>query len=219
MRKAFFCAIILISINSFGQDKTYVIDLEKRNKAIEFTNLASKKIENKEFLIATNLLVKSIKTDPILRQNYDMLYKSVVSSNNNSDSILNLFLNAKTIFIEDDEICFYIGESYRLKNDLNSAINEYTSAIKYSNDIPDKSFFFNYFYLNRASAYLKLKNYDLAEKDYNIVLKQDTDNSAALINRGICKYYLGKKDEAKNDWKQAYKLGNATAATYLNKLK
>lgn len=219
MKKTFFYIIILISINSFSQEKTYVIDLDERNKAIEYTNLARKKIENNEFQNATNLLVKSIKIDSILRQNYDMLYKSVISSKNNSDSILNIFLKAKMIFLEDDEICFYTGEIYRLKNDLNSAIYEYSLAIKYNNVIQEKSYYLNYFYLNRASSYLKLKNYEIAEKDYDIVLKLDTENSLALINRGICYLNLGKKDKAKNDWLQAYKLGNETAATYINKLK
>lgn len=219
MKKTFFYFILLISMNLFSQEKIYVIDLEKRNKAIEFANIARKKIENKEFQDATNLLVKSIKTDSILRENYDLLYKSVISSKNNSDSILNIFLKAKMIFLEDDEICFYTGEIYRLKNDLNSAIYEYSLAIKYSNDIPEKSFYLNYFYIGRATSYLKLKKYEVAEKDFNIVLERNPENSLALINRGICNYYLGKKDKAKNDWLQAYKLGNETAATYLNKLK
>ena len=219
MKKTVFFILILFSIQAFCQEKIFIVDVANRNNAIELTNLARKKFENKEYQNATDLVIKSIKTDSVFRQNYDLLYKSVVTSKNSSDSILNIFLRAKEIFEEDDEICYYTGEIYRMRDDLNAAVNEYTLAIHYSSIIPEKSFFFNYFYLNRASSYLKQKKYDLAEKDFSFVLSQDAVNTTALINRGICNYYLGKKDKAKNDWIEANKLGDATALSYLKKLK
>jgi len=219
MKNTLLVITVMVSLQVFGQEKTYVVDLESRNKAIELTNLAGKKIENKEFEQATALLVESIKTDSLLRQNFDMLYKSVISSNNNSDTILNIFVKSKKIFEEDDDICFYTGEIYRIKNELKPAVNEYSLAIKYSNSIPEKSFYYKYYFLQRATASLKLKDYETAEKDFTFFLKSDSENTTALINRGICYMNMGKKAEAKNDWLKAKELGNEVAASYLLRIK
>ncbi len=219
MKNTLLAISVMASFQIFSQEKTYIVDLEVRNRAIELTNLAGKKIENKEFEQATALLVESIKTDSLLRQNFDMLYKSVISTNNNSDSILNIFVKSKKIFEEDDDICFYTGEIYRIKNDLKQAINEYSSAIKYSNSFPEKSFYYKYYFLQRATASLKLKDYEAAEKDFTVFLHSDSENTTALINRGICYMNMGKKAEAKNDWLKAKELGNEVAASYLLRIK
>jgi len=219
MKNTFLVILALITFHAFSQEKTYIVDLEVRNKAIELTNLAGKKIENKEYQQATALLVKSIKTDSLLRQNFDLLYKSAISTNNNSDSILNIFVKSKRIFEEDDDICFYTGEIFRIKNDLKSAVNEYSQAIKLSSKIPEKSFYYKYYFLQRATAGLKLKDYESAEKDFSIFIGLDPENTTALLNRGICYFGMGKKTEAKNDWLKAKELGSEVAASYLLKIK
>ena len=88
MKKTVFLVLILFSIQAFSQEKIFIVDVANRNNAIELTNLARKKFENKEYQNATDLVIKSIKTDSVFRQNYDLLYKSVVTSKNSSDSIL-----------------------------------------------------------------------------------------------------------------------------------
>jgi len=219
MRNVFLLVFILNSITLFCQKKPVVVDMEVRNAAIRIANNAGSEIKNGNFGNATKLLVQSIRLDSLLRENYDMLYKSAVSSNNCSDSILRIFSNSRRIYNEDDELFFYTGEIFRLRNDLQSAINEYTLAIKYSLLSSQKSFYLRFYYLNRADSYFKLKKYNEAEKDYSASLIMKPDNAATLINRGICYYYSGKKEEAEKDWMQANKLGSPVAASYLKRLK
>jgi len=216
--KILFVLIILFSLQLNAKDKAYRISVKNRNLAIELTNKARTHIKNNEPAKATSLIFKAIAVDSIFSNSYELLYKAITMTNNTSDSVLNTFSKAKRIFDEDDEVCFYKGEVYRMREDFPNAIKEYSSAIEFSKNIPEKSFYYNYFFLYRATCSLKLKNYSGALNDYNSVLLLEPTNSNAFVNRGICYKNLRKIDLAKADMTRAAELGNTTAMTYLQKM-
>ena len=210
--------VLLLSINVSGKDKAYRISVKNRNLAIELTNKARTLLKNNDAAKATPLIFKAIAIDSIFPNSYELLYKAITISENTSDSVLHNFTKAKRIFDEDDEVCFYKGEVYRMREDFVNAINEYSSAIEFSKNIPEKSFYYNYFFLYRATCNLKLKNYSIALTDYNTILLLEPQNSNAYVNRGICYKNTGKIELAKADMKRAAELGNTIATTYLQKL-
>lgn len=123
----------------------------------------------------------------------------------------------KRIFQENDELNFYCGELYRLNNNYEKAIIEYTNAMKYAKTYGEDFYLVPYYYLNRGNIYLKEGKLKLALNDYNYLLKLDSTSSSGLTNRGIAMYKLGYKDKACHDWKKASENGFAVANNYYQK--
>jgi len=111
------------------KEKIYNISIEERNAAIELVNKATIKI-NKGLVNESFLLInEAIKTDSTLHNSYDLLYRACLTDANYSNTAIENFFTAKRIFDLDDEICFYIAELYRFRNEHKKAIDEYSKAI------------------------------------------------------------------------------------------
>jgi len=94
---------------------------------------------------------------------------------------------------------FNKGETFRVKNEWESAIHEYTEAIKYDPNYIDA-------YHNRGYSYLNIPNYDSAIADCNEVLRINPQYPAAYLNRGTAYYDKENYDQALADYNEAVKL-------------
>ena len=217
--KTIICTLFLMySLTLVCQNKVFTIDVENRNEAIKLNNSATKMINENKYQEATSILIKSVKKDSLLRENYVALFKVAVMSKNTSDSILNCLKKGQRIYNDDDEVCFFIGEIYRLKGQYKEAVNEYNSAIELSKEIPEKSFYYTDFFKSRAFCYSKIKNYTQAILDYNFVLTRKPNDDKSFLNRGICYSNSGKKSNALIDFKKALELGNQDAVPLIKTL-
>ena len=213
MRKLCLFLILLLPIGkiTLGQ-----VELKAINKPIDLLNDANNDIENGNYEQAVQKLIASIRLQPKIRDAY--LSLNTACSHTNQTAILKSYLQkAKTIFEEDDEICYYLGNIYQNENNLAKAIQEYTLAIKYSKKNGEDYELVYAYYQNRASCYLKLNEFAKAIPDFNYALKLNQENETIYVNRGIAYYKTGKRTEACQDWRKASKLGNSSASVYLRK--
>ena len=71
--------------------------------------------------------------------------------------------------------------------------------------------------MNRALAYMYLKNYKAALDDYSKVLEIDAYNAEAFLKRGVAHQYMEDIPAACEDWKKAEELGSEKARPYMDK--
>lgn len=186
------------------------------NQPIDLLNNANKDLENGDYEEAVQKLIASIRLNPNLRDAYLSLNTACLYTN--QTSILKAYLiKAKSIFKEDDEICYYLGNIYQNENNLTKAIQEYSEAIKYSKINGENYELVYAYYQNRASCYLKTNQFAKAIPDFNYALKLNANNGASYANRGIAYYRTGKRTEACKDWRKAVELGVSSASTYVKR--
>ncbi len=124
---------------------------------------------------------------------------------------------AKSIFSDDDEILYYTANTYLKLEMIDSAIENYSSAIKYSL-INGEDFSLVYaYYLNRGLCYNIQKKYQLALKDFNYSVKLNKNAGAIYANRAFSYFQLMRMDEACADWKLARLLEEKTVDEYIFK--
>jgi len=171
---------------------TYVVQVEDREKTVALTNEAISKINENALDTAIVYLIKAITIDSTYHPSYVELYKACLQKKDFSQVAISYLLKAKRIFIEDDEIPFYLGEIYRMGNDIENAIFEYTQAIDISKTNGEEFYLVHFYHFNRGNCFAKINSLDLAINDYTYALKLKPDFSAAMTNRGIC--YFNKKE-------------------------
>lgn len=211
-RFSLFLLVLLASVQiSHGQ-----IEVGQINKPVELLNYANADIENGNYESAVQKLIAAARLEPKIREIYLSL-NTACSYTNQTDILKQYLIKAKTIFEEDDEICYYLGNIYQHENNLTQAIQEYTLAIQYAQKNGEDYELVYAYYQNRASCYLKRNECAKAIPDFNYALKLNPDNGAIYTNRGIAYYKTGKRTEACKDWRKAQSLGEKTAATYLKR--
>jgi len=195
----------------------YSITEEGRNNTIELTDGARVLIQEKKANQAVAQLLEAIRIDSVFREAYLVLYQAGALNTENTVKVISGLEKGLRIFQEDDELHFYCGELHRLNSDLEKALIEYNYAILYAKANGEDFYLVPYYYFNRGNCYLKMKNEQLAMEDYNYSLKLKPDFSAALMNRGVCFFKIGKKSEACQDWKNALDQGYEQAKSYYEK--
>ncbi|MDD4971739.1 MAG: hypothetical protein PHT07_20115 [Paludibacter sp.] len=206
-------------LNVIGQQKKiYNISFEESERSISFANQAIKCLSNGHGRESLPFIIKAIQSDSTMHKSYELLYKACLLDKEYPDSILQNFYIAKRIHEQDDEICFYLAELYRLKKEFNKSIPEFTNAIELSKKAEEKSILIVQYYSGRAYCYLKTNRISEAIADYSIYLEQKPDDDIILTNRGVCYQKLGKKQLAIADWEKASKLGNTIAKTYFKNI-
>lgn len=198
----------------YGQ-RDYEVDIDIRNGAIELNEVAKEDLKNGNVGVAIDHILKSISKDSLLRPSYLLLYEAWLADKSYTDTVTYAIRKAKRIFTDDDELCFYNAEIYRDKYMLPEAIVEYTNAINFAKRNGEDFYLVQYYYFNRGNCFFNMEMYDGALADYNYTLKLKSDFAAALNNRGMCLYMVGKKDEACKDWKHALMLGYNHSEKYL----
>ena len=201
----------IVTKGSFGQ-----IDVREINKPIELLNEANEDIKDGKYKEAVPKLLAAAKLNPKLRDIYISLTQACPQTN--QISILKEYLKrAQSIFIEDDEICYYLGNVYQIENRFAEAIREYTSAIKYAKKNGEEFGLTYAYYLNRGNCYLKRSEFQKAIQDYTYSLSLNDKSGALYANRGIAYFKTGKRTEACRDWKKAKTLGVTSVGQYLNR--
>ncbi|WP_321280663.1 hypothetical protein [Marinifilum fragile] len=198
--------IVFITTVTFAQKRD--VTGAERNLAIDIGNKAIEKIQNQEYKAAFPLIKQTIQLDSTLRKPYLYLYTIASKCEEYRDSSLCLLNKAYSLFQEDDEICYYIGEIYRMKGELNKAFLEYSKAISYSKKNGEELYLVPHYYFNRASISLQKKRLSSAVIDYSYAIKLKPGYTAAYVNRGICWFQMGRKEDACTDWKSGMDLGS-----------
>lgn len=88
------------------------------------------------------------------------------------------------------------GVFYQDRNDFEQAKDEYVNAI-----IKDRNFLNSYY--NLGYIYMQQDSLEKAFRQYDILTKLDPQDPEAYFNRGLCYELMGKKEEARIDYKQA----------------
>ena len=73
------------------------------------------------------------------------------------------------------------------------------------------------FYRSRGIIYLQSETYQFAIDDFNRAIDLDRTLCDIYLHRGLAKYMLGKKEDAKRDWNTAVKNRVYKANDYLEK--
>ncbi|MDE5833634.1 MAG: YcaO-like family protein [Desulfovibrio sp.] len=94
---------------------------------------------------------------------------------------------------------FYAGYSLTRQDDWRMALPWLSRATA---DCPQSKDYWNLL----GAALYKLKNYERAEECFNRALKIDKGSAIDLANRGVCRLYLGRPDEATKDLEIALSL-------------
>ena len=215
LKKTILLSFLLIHMSGYCQN--YIVSVEDRNKAIDLTNKAVESIKEKKVEDAVSSLSMAISIDSTFRPAYLRLYEACMKDNSHFDVLISNLKKAKRLFWDDDELCFYLGEVYRKKNDLSNAILEYSAAVSKVSQKEERSNLVPNYYFNRGVCYLKQEMIDAALLDFNSAIELKPDYTYALLNRGICAMKKGRKDEACSDWGKAFELGFSLAKEYMDR--
>ncbi|WP_299253251.1 PrsW family glutamic-type intramembrane protease [uncultured Cytophaga sp.] len=83
--------------------------------------------------------------------------------------------------------------------------------------LADKNHQSKYAYMKIADLYMEQKQYNEAYLYYDKLITKKDFYSEALMKRGLCNYYLNKKEAACVDLETAHSYGSPNAIEYLNK--
>jgi len=175
-----------------------------------------KKIEEESPVEAITLLTKAIAIDSTYRNSYLGLYKAYTMNKDYSETAISNIKKANRIFKEDDELHFYLGELYRMNNNLMEALYEYNAAIQYSKKNGEDFFLVYFYYTNRGICFMRLEMYDSAIADFNKALTLEPNSAVIRVNRGTCLNKKGDRINACIDWKYAVENGIPSAVKYVD---
>ena len=209
-----FLLILAFHTHSFSQ-KIFDIDGETRANSIDVNNAAVTMINDGNYATAFKILAPVIERDPSFHAAYMNLYRAGSNLPDKTQDVVETLRVGLTIFEEDDEMAYYLGNILQKANRLDEAIKAYTDAISYSKKNGEDFPLVWAYHFNRGNCYLKLNHYAKAIPDYDYALRLSPDNPSVLTNRGFCLYKTSKRIEACADWKKALDLGNTQTSKYL----
>lgn len=213
MRRVTFLLMALIAVTKIASGQ---VDMGAVNRPIELLNEANADIENGNYKDAVQKLIAANRLNPKLREVYSSL--NTACTHTNQISLLKEYLiKGKTIFEEDDELCYYLGNIYQNQQNFAAAIKEYSLAIQYSKKNGEDYELVYAYYLNRGNCYLKQREFEKAIPDYTYSLKLNKESGAIYANRGIAYFSTGKRKEACADWRKAKSLGVTSVNAYINR--
>lgn len=209
----FWICIIMFYFPVLGNAQINFLD---HNKAVLDFEQAKLFMEDENYEDAIPYLKSSIGFDSTLRASYMLIYEAGYVSGN-TELARNYLEKAKTIFLEDDEVIYYLAKVYQKEKNYLAALGEFTLAIKYSKiNGEDLPIIYDY-YASRGVCYLKQKKYGEALNDFDYALKLNEVEGSIYVNRGYALYKLEQKDKACQSWETAFELGHTYVQTYLDK--
>lgn len=215
MKFVFSCLLFLVvCVSSFSQ-KIFDVDGETRANSIEVNNAAITMISDGNYSTAFKVLVTVIEQDPSFHSAYLNLYRAGSNLPDKTDAVVETLRVGLTIFEEDDEMAYYLGNILQKSNRLPEAIMAYSDAIAFSKKNGEDFPLVWAYHFNRGNCYLKSNQHAKAIPDYDYALKLSPDNADVLTNRGFCFYKTNNRNAACADWSEALKLGNEQTTKYL----
>jgi len=191
------------------------IDTDNHNLAVDLIYKADTLINNQQYEQAIENLKASVDLDPFIREQYILLTRACFYAKEMATAKTYL-RKANHIFVEDDELRYYLGKVYEKEMNIEMAITEFEGAIKWSKQNgTDFPIVYDY-YASRGRCYLQLNKYQEALADLDTAITFNDSNASLLMWRGVALYHLDKKDEACNSWEKALEMGMQQAEIYLN---
>lgn len=210
----FFLLFFLVCVPSFCQ-KIFDIDGEMRTNSVEINNAAVTMIKDGNHATAYKILLPVIEKDPSFHPAYMNLYRAGSNLPDKTEAVVEILRNGLTIFEEDDEMAYYLGNILQKANRIPEAIRAYSDAIAYSKENGEDFPLVWAYYFNRGNCYLKSNQFAKAIPDYDYALKLSPNHADVLTNRGFCYYKTDKMNAACADWRQAFNLGKSQTAKYI----
>jgi tetratricopeptide (TPR) repeat protein len=215
MKFVFSCLLFLtVCVPSFSQ-KIFDVDGETRASSIEVNNAAITMIGDGNYATAYKVLVTVIEQDPSFHSAYLNLYRAGSNLPDKTDAVVETLRVGLTIFEEDDEMAYYLGNILQKSNRFPEAIQAYSDAIAFSKKNGEDFPLVWAYHFNRGNCYLKSNQHAKAIPDYDYALKLSPDNADVLTNRGFCFYKTNNRNAACADWREALELGNEQTTKYL----
>lgn len=199
---------------AFGQ-QFFEIDAEERDNSIVISNTAIDMMNKGNYESAFRILEKVIESDPSFIFAYMNLYKAGSQLPEKTDQTVAILRKALTIFEENDELAYYLGNILQKNGRLQEAIKAYSDAIAFSKINGEDFPLVWAYYFNRGNSYLKANQHAKAIPDYDYALKLNPKNADVLTNRGFCHYKTNQRGKACADWTLASSLGRVEADKYL----
>jgi tetratricopeptide (TPR) repeat protein len=211
--KKLWILITIIYFPVFGYSQINFLD---HNKAVLEFEQAKLLMDKENYEDAIPYLRSSIQFDSTLRASYMLIYEAGYVSGN-TQVARDYLEKAKTIFLEDDEVIYYLAKVYQKEKNYLAALGEFTLAIKYAKvNGEDLPIIYDY-YASRGVCYLKQKKYQKALDDFDDALRFNEVEGSIYVNRGYALYKLEQKDTACKSWETALELGHTYVQTYLDK--
>ncbi len=184
--------------------------------AVGLITRARHDIENKKYLDAIGNLKSAIALDSTIRVAYLYLFQACYCAKDYE--IAKVYLQkAKCIFLEDDEVIYYLGKIFQAGKSYDTAISEFSEAIHYSRiNGEDYPVVYDY-YASRGVCYLQKEEYKAALEDFNYSIKLNNKKGSVYANKGIALYKLNRLEEACQSWEKAYELGETSVREYIEK--
>ncbi|MGY6523274.1 MAG: tetratricopeptide repeat protein [Mongoliitalea sp.] len=205
---------ILLSTDVNAQ-QFFEIDAEVRDNSIVISNTAIDMMNKGNNESAFRILEKVIDSDPSFIFAYMNIYKAGSQLPEKTDETVAILRKALTIFEENDELAYYLGNILQKNGRLQEAIKAYSDAIAYSKINGEDFPLVWAYYFNRGNSYLKANQHAKAIPDYDYALKLNPKNADVLTNRGFCHYKTNQRGKACADWTLASSLGRKEADKYL----
>ncbi|UJP67114.1 tetratricopeptide repeat protein [Mongoliitalea daihaiensis] len=216
LSKVFYCLWLSILINVGANAQQYFeIDAEERDNSIVISNTAIDMMNKGNYESAFRLLEKVIDSDPSFLFAYLNLYKAGSQLPAKTDQTVAVLRKGLTIFEENDELAYYLGNILQKNGRLQEAINAYSEAIAYSKINGEDYPLVWAYHFNRGNCYLKANQHAKAIPNYDYALKLNPKNADVLTNRGFCHYKTNQRSNACADWVLASSLGRKEADKYL----
>jgi tetratricopeptide (TPR) repeat protein len=212
MKKIFYLLFILVLTGTLkGQ-----VSFDDYNSAVELINKAKTSINDKRYQDAIGELESAIKLDSTFRDCYEVMYKAGFFADNKE--VAKFYLKkAQSIFVEDDEIIYYLGKIIQTEKKYGEAIKVFDEAIKFGKkNGEDYPIVYDY-YASRGICYLRLEKYAEALADFEYAIQLNWKKGSIFANRGIVLFKLNQPAEACLSWKIAYSLGELGVQKYIEK--
>jgi tetratricopeptide (TPR) repeat protein len=173
-------------------------------------------INEERYQEAIDELVSAQKLDSTFRQVYELMYKAGFYADNKE--VAKAYLKkAQSIFVEDDEIIYYLGKIIQNEKKYGEAILVFNEAIKFGKkNGEDYPIVYDY-YASRGICYLRLEKYAEALADFEYAIQLNGKKGSIFANRGIVLFKLNQPAEACLSWKIAYSLGELGVQKYIEK--
>ncbi|SDZ54224.1 Tetratricopeptide repeat-containing protein [Rhodonellum ikkaensis] len=205
----------LFLANPLFAQKIYDVDENIRNNSVVITQTARGMISDRNYQKASELLETVMEKDPSFHAAYVNYYSATRNIPSKTGNLIRILKESLSIFEEDDELAYYLGNVFQAENRYPEAIKAYSEAIAFSKINGEDFPIVWAYYFNRANCLLKTNQHAKAIPDYTYSLKLSPDNPDIYTNRGFCYYKTDKRAAACDDWNKAIQFGNPASEKYL----
>ncbi|MCG8580240.1 MAG: tetratricopeptide repeat protein [Bacteroidales bacterium] len=187
---------------------------EKLMLAQQMSNKGYEKLQAGDVRGAEILFLNALKLDSRVREAYMNL--NSIYKESNMDAATTIMEAASSVFADDDEVWYYLANSYYQQKQFEKAIEAYANAIKYSKvNGEDFGLVWSY-YFNKANALAKLNRNKDSIEFYTKAIEFNPENPSIYFNRGMNYLMVKQKDLAKKDWLKAGELGMEGIEEYID---